>query len=460
MSSDYVTGRTSKFGVGATDDFSKFRAKDGASGNECATNAELWDAVTDALVAVERKLCNCEAEYAIGDAVAIAVDPLSYNVAVVDSLHCLVHIFDSLGQRVASLSTGTGSNPSDVAFHPDSGTMYVACPGTKCVRIYDSSPAFVASWSGQGTFVPQSLAADSYGHLFVVNQAFGTGILERYNLSSGAFQATVTTGVQKVRPSYDYTNVGACRLSDGQIWVTQTNGTLGPVVANAGQPIADFGWDSNGTLYDLMAPSKSIFFWGQTSGTIDSRGTAWELISPVGMCCGWDGYIYIADNGIVKQITWDGHFQDIFSEENFQHAAATGTKLMRRLTCPISSTSTPFYQGTQAGQRWKKVTTNVANGGLNSVTTSSTTNTFSADVYVDFLVTPGQFVWPEDIRISLRGWAARAYFKGIPASGFTASVSGKTRLRYIFSIVPCGTTYTLAKGATYTVDAFAYVSTL
>jgi hypothetical protein len=410
-------------------------------------------------VAVERRLCDCAADYSVSEATAVYVDT-ALNTYVVDSSHALVHCFDEFGSYRTSLNPGNGAGPTDVVVDPATGHIIAACAGSRCLKVFDAAGNILATWAGHGTFVPQSLALNLSGDLYVVNQAYGTGALERYAASTGVFVSAVGTGVDRIHATNNLSSVVAGRLSDGQLW--QVNGSaLGAVIANAGQGITDFGFASDGTLYDLSAPQKSLLYWGSTNETLDSRGTAWELISPKSLTIGSDDTICVADNGIVKRISRDGLTFDTVAQEKFQHAAASGSKLIGALTCPITSAGTGFYQGNQAGQRWKRVTTNVSNNGANKFTTPADVYWKTMDVYVDFLAGAGEIVWPEDVRISIRGWSARAFFKGIPSSGFvTPDPSGKNILRYCFEVMGVDPNANLPKSATFTVDAFAYVSAL
>jgi hypothetical protein len=97
------------------------------------------------------------------------------NVYVVDPGNDEVDEFDSTGTFVQAIAGPVGAALSDVAVDPTNGNVLVGDTTLSVVHEYDSSGTFVEDIDGTGTpggtVVPQGLAVDSTGRLYVADSA-------------------------------------------------------------------------------------------------------------------------------------------------------------------------------------------------------------------------------------------------------------------------------------------------
>src|SRR5262249_40954875 len=103
-----------------------------------------------------------------------------------------VHMYDTTGSSLGTLTDATLADPSDVAFDA-SGNLYVVNPGFSNVLVSASGTQpftpFVSTQSG-GLINPTALTFGPDGKLYVLDAS--TGAIDRYN-SNGSFDTTIVT---------------------------------------------------------------------------------------------------------------------------------------------------------------------------------------------------------------------------------------------------------------------------
>ncbi len=216
--------------------------------------------------------------------IGVAVEQFSGDVYVVDSNANTVKKFDSAGNPVAGWSLGAMTGPSagglnfpyGAAVDQATGDLYIADYNNGTVDKFDSSGAFVLSFTGSatpaGSFTPTGLATDSAGNVYVADIA--NGVIDKFD-STGKYLATFGAGV------LSSTN-GVAVDSSGDVYAT----------ANSYQLIE---LDASGNCVNSCTP-------------VDQSGSLGVGIDPV------SGHIYSADNGSIREYDSSGVFIDSFGE--------------------------------------------------------------------------------------------------------------------------------------------------
>ena len=188
--------------------------------------------------------------------------------------------------------------PADIAITP-AGDLYVADSGNHCIRKIkpDGTVTTLAGDLGSANDI-----SEDYGSSYttVTPKLDGKGAAARFNGPSGIA----------------YAPTGKLYVSDTGNQIIRRVELNGTVVTLAGQPGV----------------------WGSSDGT----GTAARFHSPMGMCVGTDGNLYIADsdNHAIRRVTPQAAVTT-FSGNPFESGCQTGPRLEARYCTPVDITTHP-----------------------------------------------------------------------------------------------------------------------
>lgn len=188
--------------------------------------------------------------------------------------------------------------PADIAVAPN-GTLYVADSGNHCIRVIDANGAVTTLAGDLGSANDIKL---NYGETYasVPAQLNGTGPTARFNSPGGIAYAPA-----------------------GYLYVSDTGNQIIRKVS------------LNGTVTTLAGKAGE---WGFTNG----RGVKARFSSPMGLCLGAKGDLYIADsmNHTIRRMTPRG---DVFTFAGSPHEAGrtSGSRLQARFSEPTDITPHP-----------------------------------------------------------------------------------------------------------------------
>lgn len=468
----YISGRTSQFSNGGIDKFTP--AKDTQGKNEGAVNADLWNQAASAVVAIQRKLCGCSPNTYIGNACNMFVSPSDGRIYFSDRDTAAVIVLNADGTQLYRLTHGDDWGPDAVCVNEPAGVIYVTSRTYNCIYEFSKSTgSYIGTFKPDLLDIPVGIAyhqADDTLHILSWDGGVCTQYV--YNSTTGAYVSSPSTGMTNIRTGLDGYVYGITRT--GAIYQFYGSGNLGSLSTGSSHCYMDIAASSDGTIYVLDAGDRSIA--KITSGNvesasrIDSKGLSWQLTPTSGglppansLAIDTDGYLYVADSGVIRKIDpTTSSMMDMYADDSFAPVTAKGTQLVGKMTVPdscsyLKNTVVP-YPGKTFADRWKRVIVNTP--GANTTSTTDT-DVSEAYCYLDFIVKPTEFVWPSDIRVSITGGQADAYFHSIPEGYATTLSDGNRRLRYKFAVVNLSRSIPyLPKNTTFTVNALAYVSSL
>lgn len=471
MPTKYITGRTSAFARGGLDDFVRTQpaspedgvrylgdlaAKNGSGKNDYAVSADLYNAIASAIVAIERKLSGTTSSCSVADATGLALSGAGH-LYVADRSHGRVIEFDQLGNPVRAITAPSQPGAVDAAVDTAGGLLYVTNNVKKAIDVFDLTGCYKGTNKLTTGSDPARITYNATAKYFYVLNAGGN--VDAYDAAWNLKKAAVVRGGHAICTGAD--GVTYCLKRDGKIYAIN-NVTAARVYASltaAANRYKAFCVDSSGACFLLDAVSKTVLQLdtsGAVTSTLDSKGTSWQLNDAQAMILDpANSDLLIADDGIAKRVDGTGALMNEFSGDDFVHVPGQGSLLVRTVTNALRPDNTGLYP--TGADRWKNM--------IQSVPWDSYTHcpgdVEELEVNVEFIVKPGEIVWPADIRASVNGFQARVYFKGLPASNFATTMpDGRVKLRYLFGI--CGMSPFIPKlpVADYCVSAIAYVSKL
>jgi hypothetical protein len=475
MPNTYVTGRASKFASGGVDVFDIKRttdnydnprylpgelAKAGTGKNDSATNADIWNAVADGVVAVQRKLCRTENSDAAGLAVAVStvLYPGTSSVLghsyIVDQCADRVLHYDDEG-TLASVFQIPDGKISDVAVDGTTGDIFVANGDNNTIDVFTAAGSLVTryrpSWSW---FRPTSVAYDAtLKHLYAID---GNNYLRVIDITTWSVIEHNAMGNDARRVT-----IGG----DGEIYVLKNNGSIWKATGaakTAGTEICaaqkstsnlDIAVDSSGNVH-ILRGGKIIkaAAAGTVTSTLDSAGTVWELSGPsYSLALGADDDYFVADRGLAFEIASDGSVMGEVAGDTFAPQDSQGTCLVSRLAAKFKQNAAPYYGGPEADV-WRRVVES------NTATVVVGSDKKSVDVLISFDTPSGEIVWPQDIKVSTNCRNASIYFAGGGTGYKTTLTDGSTRVTYTFRLIPSSPFVTYLTPGTFYCRAVGYTT--